>query len=124
MRVLFLASLFLTLCASASAACTSPAGVAGSWDFNVSKETYAFCDGTDWVNTTASGTGIVCPAPGIDSTLNYDHIDSVLRFCFNGEIFVLGSGITGDPCATEGAINYSAAYTSMQYCDGSNWQNW
>jgi hypothetical protein len=124
MNTLILVALSLILSVPAYAACTSPAGVAGTWNFNPPKETYAFCDGTNWVNTTATDTGMACSAPGVDSTLNYDPVGNTLTLCFGGGLYTLGSGIAGDPCTTEGAFNYDTTYASMQYCDGTNWQNW
>lgn len=56
-KSLFIVIAILALPGIAYAACTSPAGEAGTMDYFTSENTFQFCDGTNWVDMGGGGGG-------------------------------------------------------------------
>lgn len=101
----------------AYAACTSPAGVAGQFQYITSD--FKVCNGTIWKTMSAAAPSGSCSTAG-----RLELSGSIVRFC-NGTNFVsLDGPQTNGSCAgtTTGTIRYSAANQWMEWCNGTNWK--
>lgn len=116
---LFLISIFIFLISfDAFSDCASPSAVAGQlqWISGVSKVQY--CNGSSWVDTTAT-TGASC-AGTTGGTINYSAGD--LRYCNSTNwISMKGSSIASCAGITAGTYQWDSGLTKMKYCDGTNW---
>lgn len=111
------ALLKLLFAGSSLAACTSPAGQAGQFQFITPD--YKYCDGTNWQSLAVGTPSGTCSTAGLISVSGTD-----VRFC-NGTNFVSMDGSeTNGTCAagSAGTIRYSSANAWMEWCNGTNWK--
>lgn len=101
----------------AVAACSSPAGVVGQFQWISASSDMRFCDGTNWRTTKAMVTGTVCTTAG---TVSYRTSD--LQYC-DGAHWVSMSGMTTTTTCTTtaGTFQWSSANSRMEWCNGANW---
>lgn len=109
--------LALLLPAASWAACSSPPGVEGQ--FQYFSNDYKVCDGTNWSSMAAAAPSGSCSNGGL-----LEYTGSTLRFC-NGTNYVsLDGSQTDGACAgfTAGTFRYDAANDWMEWCNGTNWK--
>ncbi|MGZ9108439.1 MAG: Lcl C-terminal domain-containing protein [Micavibrio sp.] len=122
--VLLLISTIALLPRSAQAACTSPAGVAGSVQWFTTNSRHLYCDGTNWRDfsgdywrwNSADLTEIFYSSEvGINTTTPILPVDVA------GSVRV---GYTSQACnaGLAGTLRYYTAQKTYQYCDGTSWK--
>jgi len=132
MRSLIALLLLLALPVAAHAACSNPTGQAGAIIFSDTHKVMQYCNGTNWINTSAvianaPQTGCSNPT-GIAGDVIYAGNLGVVQFC-NGSSWVDtacardrkpgGPGCDGKPA---GSLQYAAApVNELQFCDSTNW---
>lgn len=100
MRALLLFLSFIFIAGTAQAACTNPAGVAGTMDyFGAPENTYKFCDGSQWIKMSGGGAG-GGPISNWPDAIDCAYGDTNTRVMFNrmgispGEIMYSGAAFT------------------------------
>lgn len=120
---------------TAYAACSTPAGNAGSVTYNGSQNVMQFCDDTDWIDmghSKPAAAGTACTNPvGNEGSMFYNSTQNVAQFC-NGDEWVnvananlpgaSGTACTG-PTGNEGSMFYNSSEKKIQFCNGDSWVN-
>lgn len=104
-------------------ACTSPAGVAGSFEWFAGDNAFRYCNGTTWqvigasglwtqngahiyYNTGNAGIGVTNPAAKLD---------------VNGSVRLSSQGLACNG-TTEGTLRYTSSTKTIDFCDGTSWK--
>jgi len=116
-RSLALAYILISSMSAASAACTSPSGIEGEFQYITNE--YRWCNGSIWQSMSGAVTGSTCSDAG-----KLQYISGDLVFCNTANWVSMNSTITNGSCTgtTAGTVRYNTVPKKMEWCDGTNWK--
>ena len=104
----------------AGAACSSPAGIAGQFQWISANSDMEFCNGSNWVSSLVSTTANTCSTAG---QVQYKTSPIDMQFCDGTHWNSMTSTATDGSCSgtAVGTVHYNIVNNYEEWCDGASW---